>query len=842
MIRQTFLLMLLTVGLPGYEALGEAAQPKKPNFLFIAIDDLKPILGHMSEEPGNFLQILYPHAEKRAAIRATLTPNIDRLAREGMCFYRTYCPEALCNPSRTALLTGIQPHRSGIHGNKEFFRQSKLDFVRNAVTLPQNLKQHGYYTAGLGKIFHTSSAQFNNAGEIAKDIPDQMNSWDVWINGLEQPDKGPFTRSPWSLPSGLFSFGSESGKTEAMSDYVQADAIARVFESNSVSLRDTRTKTDKIIHLSPDQPFFLACGIFRPHLPWNAPQELLDLYDANDIHLTRPEYEAVLADIQDLAPGGQRFTTRLDEDGQPTSGRFLQMLKQGRHRNPNNGDMIAWRESVRHYLASITLADRCVGRLLEALDRSPYRDKTIVVLWSDHGWMLGTKHRMHKAALWDEAANCVMIFKDPRKKTDAKANNCRRPVNLMDMYRTIAALADVPVPSYVAGQDITPLLSNPRISWPLPSLTTQGNGNHALSTQRYRYLRYQEDPNNAELYDSEQDPFERTNRIDNPVLQDTRKRLDQRLNSQLIAAPEKRTYEGEIGGYLFAHMTKKDYGRLYYSISQDGLHWTPLNKGERVLKDYRGHPDITLGRDGRYYLLGMVPDQSVVRIWESSDLLNWVVLRDFQPDLAKLPGFNSATNWHGAPKMVYDTALDQYVVTWHSATKGRQRSSIYWGSMRTLYVTSRDLEHFSDPQRLLPYDMATIDVLLRQEGGTYYALIKDERAPDADWPTGKSIRICSATSVLGPYSVPSAPITHGFHEAPTVIPRPSGHGWYLYYERYPGEGYGCSQAPSLAGPWYDVWCRKFNVPEEARYGCMLALTTAQYQAIQERYGGENGDR
>jgi hypothetical protein len=295
------------------------------------------------------------------------------------------------------------------------------------------------------------------------------------------------------------------------------------------------------------------------------------------------------------------------------------------------------------------------------------------------------------------------------------------------------------------------------------------------------------------------------------------------------------------GGYLFAHMTKQDYGRLYYSISTDGLHWTLLNEGKRIIgEEYRGHPDIARGHDGRYYLLGNYERKPEINIWVSNDLLTRSRFGSFEPDISKTPNFTPALRYHGAPKLFYDQPASRYIITWHSTQEKpiKEDPEQFWRGMRTLYVTSKDLVRFSEPKRLFSFDMATIDVIIRREGRRYYAIIKDERYPSFDWPTGKTIRISSAPSALGPYSEPSPPVSPNFREAPTLIPRSDGQAWYLYYEQYPGVSYGLSTAPTLAGPWYDVYCMKYNVPPEARHGCMIPMSREQYQALIAAYGNK----
>lgn len=291
-------------------------------------------------------------------------------------------------------------------------------------------------------------------------------------------------------------------------------------------------------------------------------------------------------------------------------------------------------------------------------------------------------------------------------------------------------------------------------------------------------------------------------------------------------------------GYLFAHMTKEDYGHLYYSLSENGLQWQMLNGGRRIQDDYAGHPDITRGTDGRYYLMGNLKgSRSPITIWVSDDLLDWELLAEHMPDLHLTPDFFVAEEYLGAPKMFCDWEQELYVITWHTPSyRGEKNFRTYWGSMRTLYITTRDFITFSDPKRLFPYDMASIDVIIRKEGSTYYAIMKDEKYPDFDWPTGKAIRIARSENLLGPYSMPSAKISASFREAPTLIPTPALDGYYLYYEKYPGLSYEMSTAPSLEGPWIDYYSPLFTIPEGTRHGCMIPLDAKQFKALSDKYG------
>lgn len=297
--------------------------------------------------------------------------------------------------------------------------------------------------------------------------------------------------------------------------------------------------------------------------------------------------------------------------------------------------------------------------------------------------------------------------------------------------------------------------------------------------------------------------------------------------------------------YLFAHMLHGEYWRLYYSVSLDGLHWQMLNGGKRVFTEYRGHADICRGHDGRYYLIGnRGDDQPDINLWVSEDLVSWKKYSNFVPDLKHVPDFPNALERIGAPKLFYDSASSQYVVTWHT-THDLGWTSLpepYWAGQRTLYSTSKDLRAFSQPRKLLSWNMATIDTIIRKEGDFYYAVIKDERYPTLDWTTGKTIRLCRSANLLGPYSEPGAPVSPNFREAPTLIPSPNGKAWYLYYEQYPGVAYGLSVAASLQGPWFQVagnqrpdW-DKYHLPPKVRHGSMLPITRKQYDALGASFG------
>lgn len=299
--------------------------------------------------------------------------------------------------------------------------------------------------------------------------------------------------------------------------------------------------------------------------------------------------------------------------------------------------------------------------------------------------------------------------------------------------------------------------------------------------------------------------------------------------------------------YLFAHMTHQNYGELYYTVSTDGLHWKSLNGKKRVFDDYHGHPDICKGHDGRYYIAGNQSDASpVINFWVSVDLIHWEKYSEYTPDLKSTPDYSQALQRIGAPKIYFDTSREEYILTWHTPHKNGtpEDPERYWASQRTLYVLSKDLKTFSEhPTRLFDWDMGTIDVIIREIGGNYYAILKDETYPTLYWTTGKTIRIAKAPSLLGPYSEPGPSISPNFREAPMLVPSLDNKIWYLYYEQYPGVSYGLSIADNMNGLWFQAsgythfknW-DKYSFPDSVRHGCMITITRAEYDKLINHFG------
>lgn len=298
-------------------------------------------------------------------------------------------------------------------------------------------------------------------------------------------------------------------------------------------------------------------------------------------------------------------------------------------------------------------------------------------------------------------------------------------------------------------------------------------------------------------------------------------------------------------GYLFAHMVPEDYGGLYYSVSRDGLHWQQLNGGLPINPEYKGHPDIVRGGDGRWHAIGIPrnPGASLRGIhWTSFDLMHWrqEPLPESVFDCSALG--RRPDDWLSAPKLFFDEATGDYVITWHALELAAEKSPVekgerraLWKSMRTVYVVTRDFKTFTKPKLLFAFtgkdaEMAQIDTVIRKHNGVYYAVIKDERWED-ECQTGKLIRIArSQGGVLGPYANPGRPICATRHEAPSLVLSPTGKPWVFAEDYDEGKGrYDLFEADSPEGVWHRV--EGFASPR-ARHGCVIRIDARTLERLE----------
>ncbi|MEX2186064.1 MAG: sulfatase [Pirellulales bacterium] len=376
----------------------------------------------------------------------TRTPNIDRLAARGVAFANAQCAAPVCNPSRAALMSGLRPSTTGVYDNGQAWQP----VIGKDKTLTTQFLAAGYNVFGTGKIYHGSA---HRDGE-----------WTEYFN----PRSGGLRRHPSAKNDGVggIKFAPLESDDQAMPDYKAVDyAIEK-------------------LNAQHDKPFFLAVGLVKPHMPWNVPKKYFDMFPLDKIELPPHSKD----DLADVPPAGKRMAN--------PDGDHARMLASGR-----------WKEAVQAYLATIAFSDAMIGRLIDALDKSPHRDNTIVVLWGDHGWHLGEKEHWRKFALWEESTRTPLVWVAPG--VTKFGGVCQRPVDLMTIYPTLCDLCGIATPTHVEGPSIRKLLADPQATWDQPALTTFHQNNHSLRDQRWRYIRYAN--GDEELYDHVADPYGWTN-------------------------------------------------------------------------------------------------------------------------------------------------------------------------------------------------------------------------------------------------------------------------------------------------------------------------------------------
>lgn len=388
------------------------------------------------------------------------TPNIDRLARRGTLFTNAHCQAPLCNPSRTSILTGLRPSTTGVYGLQPGIRL--VAALRDRVTLPQHFARHGYRTFTSGKVFHD--------GSIAPDRrTEEFNVWGDAGAVAYPPQK--FVATPATIRA--MDWGVYPEQDEQQADWKIADSA--------------------IAHLrlaSGERPFFIAAGFRLPHVPCFASQKWFDLYPESSLAMP-----PVLKDDRDDVP---EFAWYLHWKLPEPRLSWLQRAGQ-------------WRGLVRAYLASVSFVDSQIGRVLDELEATGRVDDTIVVLWSDHGWHLGEKGITGKNSLWERSTRVPLIVAGPGVTANA---TCARPVALLDLFPTLIELCGLAPVEGLEGHSLAPQLHDAQAPREWPALTTHNQGNHAVRSERWRYIRYAD--GSQELYDHRADPHEWTNLAADP--------------------------------------------------------------------------------------------------------------------------------------------------------------------------------------------------------------------------------------------------------------------------------------------------------------------------------------
>ena len=420
---------------------------QNPNVLFIGIDDLNDWI------------------EPLAGNSQSLTPNLDNFASEAVNFTHSYCASPGCNPSRTALLTGLHTYSSGMYSNYQDWR--KVPELQEGVTLNQHFRKHGYYTAGAGKIYHYD--QVDSSG------------WDDYFPGIfnpmpadNLPENRPLNMPPFKYMYNMFDWGGLAITDEETGDFKTVNYISEQLQREH------------------DKPFFLAAGIYRPHLPWYVPEEYFERFPLEEISLPR----VMDGDTSDLGPVARELIVR------------------GGNYHKHVVEAGEWEKAVQGYLASVAFADAMIGRLLAVLEASNYADNTIVVIWSDHGWQLGEKMHWRKFALWENVIRSVLMIRVPEgiagiPAGSYKAGVSSNPVSLLDIYPTLADLCNLPMPAGLDGTSLKPELIKPGNEPGRPVITTYDYGSYSVRYSKWHYIRYIDD--SEELYNLETDPEEWNN-------------------------------------------------------------------------------------------------------------------------------------------------------------------------------------------------------------------------------------------------------------------------------------------------------------------------------------------
>lgn len=441
---------------PGILVSGDAAdQRERPNVLMIIIDDHSPRL-HSVFNSG-----------------PVETPSMQRLADRGTWFTRGYVDSPGCCPSRTAMLTGVHATRSGVYYNAQAYRRAGT-WISEVQNLPQHFLEHGYLVAGYGKIAHNSYLEdeidaytpgyykmFNHEGHVTHTESDLIKQI---IPGTRTEIPDGFKNYTWGvLPD----------------DWDRDDPSKLQQDTEQVN------RTIALLEAEQDRPFFVACGIWRPHVSWTVPKRYFDMFPLESIEI----------------PEGFKGD---DLDDLPKPARWI-----ATHRNEHDAIVRAglWKKCLQAFYASVAYADEQVGRLIDALESGPNADNTIVVFFSDNGWHTGEKNHWSKFVLWELANKVVFSVSIPGGPVQIS----NTPVSLLDLYPTLISLCGLPRPTTheLDGIDIGPILRGESTVRGAPVLNTYGRGNHAIVDERFRYIRYRD--GGEELYDHLDDPHEWNN-------------------------------------------------------------------------------------------------------------------------------------------------------------------------------------------------------------------------------------------------------------------------------------------------------------------------------------------
>lgn len=460
------------------------AHAKQPNVLFLAVDDMNDWIGSLGATPR------------------AITPNLDKLAARGVNFSNAHTPGVYCAPARAAIFSGQFASTTGCYRSTDYFTDHP-----EIEGLPQSFSKAGYTTFGVGKLYHHMPGSIDVRGwdDFHLRKPSQRQegwSLDNWTEETPFPD---------SFPASVFN----KGKEIKGGLFLEWAALPNEKEEKMADTIRVNWAADQL-GKKHDKPFFLACGIYAPHFPNYCPQKYFDLYDRDQIELPPIKID----DLEDLPERMKRAKTARSKI-------HKELEAKG-----------AVKDAIHGYLACMSYADAMMGRVLNALEKSPYADNTIVVLWSDHGYHHGEKYDWGKHTLWERTSNVPFIWAGPGVKKGAVTDVT---ASLIDMYPTFVEMCGLPKPHQkLEGTSLASTLEKPEIAKDrdvyLPYMTP---GEYAIINKDWRYISYGD--SGEELYDLKSDPNEWNNLAENPKYEDTKRLLRKSAPKKFAPAAPKRT-------------------------------------------------------------------------------------------------------------------------------------------------------------------------------------------------------------------------------------------------------------------------------------------------------------
>ncbi len=475
-VRPELLLATLFLALPigcGRPDGRSAHGPRRPDVLLLCLEDASP------QRFGCY------------GNRVCRTPNIDRLARQAVRFDQAHCTAPPCCPSRTSLLSGLRAHTTKVFGNDDDWSQR----LRPGSTMPEYFMANGYDAIRIGKLFHS--------GHRGRKFSDS-DRWTRTYEGPEGLGRSGGRRRPLAGPG--VAVAKRKAAAAAAGKFVSAGGSPFTYGPSGLADLDEidgmiATQAVRILGQKRRKPLFLAVGFHRPHLPFTAPDKYFAMYRPADV--TLPDNPAA------------------DSSGMPLDQELLEPF------NPHTAEQ--WREAIAAYYAALTFVDAQVGRVLAALARSGRADNTIVVLWSDHGFLLGEHFLWRKGPLNDYSTKVAMIVKAPGVTTAGAV--CKRPAESVDLFPTLADLCGLAIPPGLEGISMRPLLKDPARPWKKGALITSGRSATSVCTERWRYNEYTGPAARTELFDRTADPGEWVNLADDPQYAETVAEFHRRIQA-----------------------------------------------------------------------------------------------------------------------------------------------------------------------------------------------------------------------------------------------------------------------------------------------------------------------